>query len=219
VLCCYGDAGWGMEVARGKYETGRFSDALVTAAAGLIQDKWKPDPPPQWVTAVPSEHHAELVRDFAQRLAAQLGLPFVQTLRKHHSKRPQKEMQNSPQQLRNVLRAFEVAEAPALEVAQASRLRVTRGVPPRDSCGPCGETPLELAGETPAPLSRMFQHLARAVASSFGTAPTLPPVPVLLVDDMVDSGWTLTVASVLLQHHGSGPVYPFALAKAAPRGS
>ena len=58
-------------------ETGRFSDALVTAAAELIQSKWKPDPPPQWVTAVPSQHHAELVQDFAQRLAAKLGLPFV----------------------------------------------------------------------------------------------------------------------------------------------
>ena len=42
---------------------------------------------------------------------------------------------------------------------------------------------------------------------------------ILLVDDMVDSGWTLTMAAVLLQRHGSGPVYPFALAKASPRGS
>jgi len=40
----------------------------------------------------------------------------------------------------------------------------------------------------------------------------------LLVDDMVDSGWTLTLAAVLLRQHGSGPVYPFALAKASPRG-
>ena len=36
--------------------------------------------------------------------------------------------------------------------------------------------------------------------------------PVLLVDDMVDSGWTLTVAAYLLKRHGSGPVYPLALA-------
>jgi ATP-dependent DNA helicase RecQ len=64
----------------------------------------------------------------------------------------------------------------------------------------------------------MFQQLARRVGASFGNGPTLPPVPVLLVDDMVDSGWTLTLAAVLLQHHGSGPVYPFALAKASPRG-
>ena len=42
---------------------------------------------------------------------------------------------------------------------------------------------------------------------------------VLLVDDVVDSRWTLTVASVILRQHGSGPVYPFALAKASLRGS
>jgi ATP-dependent DNA helicase RecQ len=40
----------------------------------------------------------------------------------------------------------------------------------------------------------------------------LPAGPVLLVDDMVDSKWTLTVAAFLLTSHGSGPVYPLALA-------
>ncbi len=35
---------------------------------------------------------------------------------------------------------------------------------------------------------------------------------VLLVDDMVDSGWTLTVVAAALRHAGAGPVYPFALA-------
>jgi ATP-dependent DNA helicase RecQ len=192
VLCMYGDAGWGREVANGKYDTGRFSDALVAAAAELIQARWQPDPPPQWVTAVPSEHHSELVRDFAQRLSAKLGLPFVPALRKRHGKQPQKEMRNSAQQLRNVLRAFQVAEAPALASSDA---------------------------EAPAAgLTRVFQQLARQVTSTFGSGPALPPVPVLLVDDMVDSGWTLTLAAVLLQLHGSGPVYPFALAKASPRG-
>jgi ATP-dependent DNA helicase RecQ len=37
--------------------------------------------------------------------------------------------------------------------------------------------------------------------------------PVLLVDDMVDSRWTFTVIAALLREAGSGPVYPFALAK------
>ena len=41
---------------------------------------------------------------------------------------------------------------------------------------------------------------------------TLPATPVLLVDDMVDSKWTLTVAAYILISHGSGPVYPLALA-------
>lgn len=36
--------------------------------------------------------------------------------------------------------------------------------------------------------------------------------PVLLIDDMVDSGWTLTVCGVLLKQAGAGDVYPFALA-------
>ena len=38
--------------------------------------------------------------------------------------------------------------------------------------------------------------------------------PVLLVDDMVDSRWTLTVAAWLLRSHGSGEVWPLALAQA-----
>jgi ATP-dependent DNA helicase RecQ len=37
--------------------------------------------------------------------------------------------------------------------------------------------------------------------------------PVLLVDDMVDSRWTFTVASWLLRTHGSGEVHPMALAQ------
>jgi ATP-dependent DNA helicase RecQ len=41
---------------------------------------------------------------------------------------------------------------------------------------------------------------------------TLPTGPVLLVDDMVDSGWTLTVGAWLLRSHGSGEVWPLALA-------
>ncbi len=36
--------------------------------------------------------------------------------------------------------------------------------------------------------------------------------PVLLIDDMVDSRWTLTVAAYLLTTHGAGPVFPLALA-------
>jgi len=39
----------------------------------------------------------------------------------------------------------------------------------------------------------------------------LPNGPVLLVDDMVDSRWTLTVATWLLRTNGSGKVWPMAL--------
>jgi ATP-dependent DNA helicase RecQ len=42
------------------------------------------------------------------------------------------------------------------------------------------------------------------------------PGPVLLVDDIVDSGWTLTICGARLRRAGSGAVYPFALAKMPP---
>jgi len=37
-------------------------------------------------------------------------------------------------------------------------------------------------------------------------------------DDTVGWEWTLTLLAVLLRQRGSGAVYPFALAKASPRG-
>jgi ATP-dependent DNA helicase RecQ len=43
--------------------------------------------------------------------------------------------------------------------------------------------------------------------------------PVLLVDDIIDSGWTLAVISALLQQAGSGIVYPVALASSSVRDS
>jgi len=42
----------------------------------------------------------------------------------------------------------------------------------------------------------------------------LPSGPILLVDDMVDSRWTLTVCAWLLRTRGSGEVWPLALADA-----
>ncbi len=45
-----------------------------------------------------------------------------------------------------------------------------------------------------------------------GTA--VPGGPVLLIDDIVDSRWTMTVAAWLLRTHGSGDVWPMALAQA-----
>lgn len=40
--------------------------------------------------------------------------------------------------------------------------------------------------------------------------------PVLLVDDLVDSRWTMTVVTAALRCAGSGPVFPFALADSSP---
>jgi ATP-dependent DNA helicase RecQ len=154
-LAVYGDAGWGRRVAEGKYREHRFGDDLVAAAAKLVSDRWRPDPAPTWVTAIPSLRHPALVGDYARRLADALGLPFHDVLAAA-AVPPQKEMQNSAQQLRNVAASL------------------------------------------------------RAIAEC-------PAGPVLLVDDIVDSRWTLTYAGWLLRHHGAGPVHPIALATAAPQ--
>ena len=44
-----------------------------------------------------------------------------------------------------------------------------------------------------------------------------PAGPVLLVDDMVDSGWTMTICAWLLRANGCGEVWPLALANAGGR--
>lgn len=50
---------------------------------------------------------------------------------------------------------------------------------------------------------------------AFGVEGTVPKSPVLLVDDVFDSGWTMTVVAALLREAGSGEVLPFALASAS----
>ena len=55
---------------------------------------------------------------------------------------------------------------------------------------------------------------ARNVWGSIEVRGTPDPSPVLLVDDIVDSRWTFAVAAYLLRSHGSGEVWPLALAQA-----
>ncbi|MXZ43085.1 MAG: phosphoribosyltransferase, partial [Caldilineaceae bacterium SB0666_bin_21] len=140
-------------VEHGKYQTGRFSDELVQACAQLVRE-WAPSPIPEWVACIPSRRHPELVPDFARRLAASLGLPFVLALLKTQDHPPQKTMANSAHQCHNLIDTMQVVPE-----------NVREG-------------------------------------------------PVLLVDDVVDSRWTLTMAAWLLRRAGSGEVWPMALADA-----
>jgi len=151
-LSVYGAGGFGRLVPQGKYRTmpPRFDDRLVEASAELLA-RWNPEKRPEWVTSIPSRRTPTLVPDFARRLAAKLGLPFVECLRKVKDTPPQKEMENSSFQQNNLIGAFEVV-----------------GTPPAGVC--------------------------------------------LLVDDMVDSKWTLTIAAAMLRKAGVTAVVPFALA-------
>ena len=55
-------------------------------------------------------------------------------------------------------------------------------------------------------------HQCKNLDGVFEVVGEIPEGPVLLVDDVVDSSWTLTVISALLLQGGSGPVWPLALA-------
>ena len=55
-------------------------------------------------------------------------------------------------------------------------------------------------------------HQCRNLDGAFSASANLPATAVLLVDDIIDSGWTMAVAAALLQQAGSGIVYPLALA-------
>ncbi len=62
------------------------------------------------------------------------------------------------------------------------------------------------------------QHQARNALEAFTVQQPVSHGPVLLVDDIVDSRWTLTVCGAKLREAGSGPVFPVALAVASAGG-
>ena len=105
------------------------------------------------------------------------------------------------------------AEGPAAAhlAAFATRLAEHLGVPFQEA----------LALPRPIEPQGRRHNSAQQVANLWGAyavAGALPSGPVLLVDDVVDSRWTLTVAGAALLGAGSGPVHPFALAKAGGDG-
>lgn len=57
-----------------------------------------------------------------------------------------------------------------------------------------------------------FQR-CRNLDGVFSICKEIPEGPVFLLDDVVDSAWTLTVITALLRQAGSGPVFPVALAQ------
>ncbi|MCE2526389.1 MAG: hypothetical protein J4G00_02505 [Actinomycetia bacterium] len=82
----------------------------MAGAADLIGNRWVPQPFPAWVASVPSLRCPELVQTFAARLAALLDLPYKNVIEKVRDTEPQKSMQNSHQQYRNVRDAFGIHE-------------------------------------------------------------------------------------------------------------
>jgi ATP-dependent DNA helicase RecQ len=99
------------------------------------------------------------------------------------------------------------ARAPEAVAGLARRLAGALGVPFVDA----------VVRTRPAPpqdeMANSAQQL-RNVHGAFAVRGEIPAGPVLLVDDIHDSRWTLTVVGAALRQAGSGPVHPFTLAQA-----
>ena len=67
----------------------------------------------------------------------------------------------------------------------------------------------------PQKLQQNRFHQCHNLDGVFEIVAGIPPDPVLLVDDVIDSGWTMTVIAALLRQAGSGPVWPLVLASAS----
>lgn len=149
-LTRFDDSGTGLVVLQHKREQRELPLEIVEAFAQMIK-QWAPAPAPTWITFVPTLNESrQFVPRLAQSLGEKLRLPVYPVIKKLRTTQPQKLMENSPQQVNNVLGAYEINRKPAGE-------------------------------------------------------------PVLLVDDVIDSRWTVTVIGDLLRQAGSGPVYPVSL--------
>lgn len=154
-LSKYGDAGYGELVRQGKYaKDKRFCEELVGKSSELLK-LFVMENGIRHLCCVPSLRSG-LVKDFAVRLAASLGITFLELLEKSDATQ-QKNMENSAYQCANAYRSFTVKE----------------------------NIPI--------------------------------PKNILLVDDIVDSRWTLTVCGCRLMEAGAEKVFPFALADSSNR--
>ena len=154
-LSKYGDDGYGKLVKEGKYSAGkRFCDELVGKSSQVLRP-YLTENNIRYVCAVPSLR-SNIVKDFAERLAASLDIQFLNLLEKS-SAEPQKRMENSSFQCENAFKSFHI----------------------------------------------------RNGATVSGN--------ILLVDDIVDSRWTLTVCGYRLMEAGAEKVFPFALADSSNR--
>jgi ATP-dependent DNA helicase RecQ len=95
------------KVRAGKYETDAFDEEVLEACIAMI-GRWAPSPAPKWVSWVPSSSGSTSIADLAQELGGRMGLPVVESLTRVVDRPPQKTMENSCQQARNVVGAFEV---------------------------------------------------------------------------------------------------------------
>ena len=147
------DGAWGDLVADGK-EANAFSRELLQPMVKMVRSL-AVEGGPSWLCYVPSLRHPALVKDFAHKLAGEMGIHCADTVSMTELRPAQKTLENSFRRSENLDGLFSIDSS---QVYNGS---------------------------------------------------------VLLLDDSVDSGWTLTVVAALLKQHGAERVYPIALTSTA----
>ena len=100
------DGVWGDLVADGK-KNNAFSDDLIAPMIKMI-NTMPFDQQPRWLTYVPSLRHTDLVKNFAHKLAAALGIHCSDAVSMAELRPPQKEMENSFRRSENLDGAFNI---------------------------------------------------------------------------------------------------------------
>ena len=103
-LSSWKDGGWGDIVAEGKHQ-GSFSHNLIPPMVKMI-NSIPYEQRPTWLTYIPSPRHPRLVKNFAHALAEALGVECKDTINIAEVRPPQKTMENSFFQSKNLDGAF-----------------------------------------------------------------------------------------------------------------
>lgn len=84
---------------------------------------------------------------------------------------------------------------------------------------PCHDAVVKVQDTEPQKFMQNSSQQYANIKDAFQVSPAVSSGAVLLVDDITDSKWTLTVITDQLRGAGAGPVFPFALADTAGRSS
>jgi ATP-dependent DNA helicase RecQ len=122
-LARFGDGGWWPAVERGLRD-GAFDPEVVAALADLLRaaggagglvgagGAGGAGSAVSWVTSVPSARLGPVLVRLAGRLAAELGVPYLDLVKRTEDRPPQRQMANAAQQAANVRGAFKVIAPP-----------------------------------------------------------------------------------------------------------
>lgn len=107
-LSSWRDGSWGDLVADGKLKN-KFSNELVVPMVEMLNSITYKNRP-TWITYIPSSRHPTLVKEFAYLLAKELDVPCLDAITVNEINRhePQKQMENSFYQSKNLDGAFDI---------------------------------------------------------------------------------------------------------------